>query len=269
MSAIARWDGFLAQIATRHRAVRADAEASARASIIVLARGGDTRELSHHFMAVNNRLLELETMITDTWHAKVEEAIFAEGLQVADRDREYAKGQNVRHVLIDEREELEPRVFAELARQRFANALAAQRSVTCSRCGAALQPPLTSRAVELACGCGARTMFEPGELMRSVAAVGTHAVAQEAAAPVWRLMRAAERALHDTRPPKPLDLIIAYEQAQIAYWRHYLSVRAQFEPELARDPAREIRSRLEQWYTASAEFEENWVKAGRPRSPIL
>ena len=266
MSAIARWDGFLAQIAARHRAVRADAEASARAAIVVLAPGGDERSLSHQMMAIHSRLQELESMIIDTWHAKVEDAIFADGATPTDRDRERRKGEDLQHVLEDEREELEPRIFAELARQRFAHALAARPAVTCSGCRAPLTPPFSFRSLELACGCGARTVFEPGELMRSVSAIGTHAVAQEAVAPTWRLLRVAERALREARPPKPLELVVAYEHAQILYWRDYLAVRSQFEPELARDPAKEIRSRMEQWYTMHAEFEENWVKAGRPRA---
>jgi len=268
MSAIARWDGFLAQIAGRHRDVRAEAEASGRAFIASIAAGGDDRPMSNALMAVRSRLQELETMITDTWHAKVEDAIFAEGLGVPDRDREYVKGEAIKRGLDDEREELEPRLYAELARQRFAHAVASRRGVACGSCGAALSPPLTFRALELTCGCGARTTFDPGELMRSVAAIGAHAVAQEAAAPAWRAMRAAERRLHDTRPPRTLGVVTAYEASQIAYWRAYLAARSHLEPELARDPALEIRSRMEQWYTMTAEFEESWVKAGRPRAPI-
>ena len=266
MGAIERWDGFLAQIAARHRAVQADAEASGRGFITSLAAGGDPTPLSHHLMAVSNRLQELETMIESTWHAQVDDAIMADGNTVADRDREFDKGRALRRTLDDEREELEPRLFAELARQRFAHAVAQRKGLACSRCGAALQPPFTFRAIDVTCNCGARTPFEPGELMRSVAAIGTHAVAQHAVTPVWRALRKADCMLRDARPPKPLALIQAYEQAQITYWREYLAIRSQFEPELARDPLLEIRSRMEQWYTMHAEFEENWVKAGRPRA---
>jgi len=104
--------------------------------------------------------------------------------------------------------------------------------------------------------------------MRSVAAIGTHAIAQEAAVVQWRAMKAAERRVKDMRPPHSLDVVVAYERSQITYWRAYLGVRAQLEPTLSRDPALEIRSRMEQWYVYSAEFEEEWVAAGRPRSPI-
>jgi hypothetical protein len=227
MSALARWDAFLAQIEGRAAQVRTEAEASARAFIANVAGGGDYQPLSHQLMAVRSRLQELETMIADTWHAKVDDAIMGEGLGVATRDAAFAKGEAVRHALDDLREELEPRIFAELTRQRFERGL--------------------------------------GE---SVLAVGAHAVAQEAAVVPWRAMRAAERALHAVRPPRPLEVIKAYERAQIAYWRHYLAVRSNFEPILARDPALEIRSRMEQWYVSSAEYEEAWVAAGRPREQV-
>ena len=103
--------------------------------------------------------------------------------------------------------------------------------------------------------------------MRSVAAVGTHAVAQEAANAEWRAMRHAQRVMQAYRPPYP-RAIKTYERAQIAYGFKYLGVRSKLEPELARDPAMEVRSRMEQWYTMSAEFEQAWVAAGRPRERI-
>jgi hypothetical protein len=227
MSALARWDAFLAQIEGRHGQVRAEAEASARAFIANVAGGGDYLPMSHQLMAVRSRLQELETMITDTWHAKVSTAISDEGLDIATRDAAFAKGEALKHRLDDEREELEPRIFAELARQRFA------------------------------CGLG-----------ESVAAIAAHAVAQEAVVTTWRAMRRAERALNAIRPPRTLEPIKAYERAQIAYWRAYLEVRARYEPILARDPALEIRSRMEQWYVSSVEYEPAWVAAGRPREPI-
>jgi hypothetical protein len=227
MSALARWDAFLAQIEGRAAQVRGEAEASARAFIANVAGGGDFQPLSHQLMAVRSRLQELESMIADTWHAKVDDAIAAEGLGTAARDAAFAKGEALRHALDDLREELEPRIFAELARQRYARGL--------------------------------------GE---TAVAIGAHAIAQEAAIVEWRAMRAAERALHAVRPPRPLAVIKAYEQAQIAYWRRYLAVRAQFEPVLARDPSLEIRSRMEQWYVSSAEYEEAWVAAGRPRERV-
>ncbi len=266
MSALARWDAFLGQIATRHRQVLAEAESAGRDVIARIAAGGDPAPLSLQMMAVTSRLQDLETKITDTWHGQVEQAIFDAGGTVADRDQAFLRGDDLRHALSDDREALEPRLFAELARQRFRHALAALPALACGWCGARYQPPLAFRAIELPCpSCGARVAFEPGELMRSVAAVGTHAVAQEAVHAEWLAMRAAERRMHRIRPPRPLEPVVACEAAQIAYWRAYLGVRAHFEPELARDPALEVRSRMQHWYVAVAEFEEVWVRAGRPR----
>jgi hypothetical protein len=269
MSAIARWDAFLGQIRNRHASVLADAEATARQYIASIAAAGDPIPLSHQLIAVGSRLQELERKIEDTWHAQVHDAIVAEGVGEAVRDREFDKGRAVKYALDDAREELEPRLLAELARQRYHHALFAARALVCTACGTRRDPPITFRAVELVCAsCGLRLVFEPGELMRSVAAVGTHALAQEATVVEWREMRAAERRMHAIRPPVPLPPIVDYERSQIAYWRHYLGVRAYLEPELARDPALEIRSRMEQWYTSSAEYHPAWVAAGRPRLPV-
>jgi hypothetical protein len=268
MSAIARWDAFLATIQARHRDVLAAAEVAAKNFIATVAAGGDIAPLSHELMGVANRLQELERKIIDTWHEKVEQTILDEGNGVEVRDREYWKGKALDRALEDQREELEPRIFADLARRRFAHAAGQRSALFCGWCGTQLEPPVAFSTIEVPCRCGQRTPFEPGELMRSVAAIGTHAIAQEAAVIQWRAMKAAERRVKNMRPPHPLDVVVAYERSQITYWRAYLAVRAQLEPTLARDPALEIRSRMEQWYVYNAEFEEEWVAAGRPRSPI-
>ena len=269
MSALARWEAFLGQIADRHHRVIAEAEVAGRSFIASVVAGGDVVPLSHQLMGVESRLQELETAIIDTWHAKVEDAIFAEDLGVAVRDAEYLKGEAVKDRLEDARDELSPRLHAELAQLRFEHALATTRAIYCSFCGAPGPRPLSFRAMELRCPtCQAATVFDPGELMRSVAAVGTHAVAQMAAIGEWRAMKTADRRARRIRPPVPLAAIVADEQGQITYWRAYLSVRADFEPELGRDLGMEIRSRMEQWYVSHAEFEEEWVRAGRPRTPV-
>lgn len=269
MSALARWDAFLAQIQQRHGEVITAAEAAARAFIASVAAGGDVTPLSHQLMAVEARLQALESNVTDTWHARVEDAIFADGLGVAERDAAFAKGQALVDRLDDAREELSPRLHAELARVRFDHALASTRDIHCRFCGAAGPRPLSFRAVVLRCPtCQAETVFDPGELMRSVAAVGAHALAQVVATNEWRAMRAADRRARRLRPPAPLAALVDSERSQISYWRRYLAARATFEPELARDPSLEIRARMEQWYVSHAEYEEEWVRAGRPRTPV-
>jgi hypothetical protein len=266
MSAIARWDGFLAQIGERHSGVRVEAEGSARAFIAQIAAGGDYLPLSHQLMAINNRLQELESKIMDTWHEKVDDAITGEGNSTAERDRQRGKGELLKDQLEDLREEMEPRIFAELARQRFTHAQAQHQPATCQHCRGQFAAPPAFVSYEMACtACGQQTTVEPSELLRSVAAVGTHAVAQEATNAEWRMMKNAERAMRAYRPPYPIEAIKANERAQITYWFKYISVRSQFEPILARDPAREVRDRMEQWYTMFAEHEESWRAAGRPR----
>jgi hypothetical protein len=268
MSAIARWDAFLGQIEERHKSVRAEAEGSARAFIAQVAAGGDYMPLSHQWSAIQNRLQDLETKIIDTWHEKVDDAIMDEVNSTDERDRQRAKGEALKHALDDARCELEPHLFAELTRARWQHAQAQHRPTACSSCGAQLAAPIAFRHYEMPCACGARTMIAPSELVSSVASIGTHSIAQEAANAEWRAMRYAERAMHAQRPPYSIESIKAYERAQIAYWFKYLSVRSQFEPELARDPAMEVRSRMEQWYTMFADHDHTWVAAGRPRERI-
>jgi len=264
--AIDRWRGFLGQIEGRHREVRAEGEASGRQFVMSIAAGGDPLPLSHQLMALKSRLQDLESKIEDTWHAKVSDAFSDEGIPDEVRDREFYVGRDLKHSLDDLREEIEPRLFAELARQRYQHALAQAREVHCQACGRRREAPITFRIVELACSCGARTLFDPGELMLSVAGIGSHAIAQEASVQQWRAMRAAEYRKNRYRPPAPLEAVIDVERSQIAYWHAYLQVRSQFEPEMGRDLTMEIRSRMEDFYVRHAEYEPAWVQAGRPRS---
>jgi len=267
MSALARWDAFLAQIEGRHRAVRDEAQASGRTFIASVAGGGDYLPLSHQLGAIKHRLQELESKIIDTWHAKVDDTITGEGHSQEVRMAALAKGEDLKYALDDAREELEISLMADLARARFAAATAALQPVGCGKCGASYAAPQSFRLVELPCGgCGAPLSYDPDELMRSAGAIGTHAIAQESATAEWRAMRAAEHALHRVRPPRYLAIVQAYEAAQIAYWRKYIVARAYFEPELGRDPAMEVKKRMEQWYLYSADHEESWVAAGRPRA---
>jgi hypothetical protein len=267
MSATERWDAFLAQIEGRHRQVRDEALAAAQATIASLP-GADVQPLMRAWAAVEARLQELESRIIDTWHEKVADAFAAEGLDGV-RLGFYDQGDALKFALENEREALQVRIQSDAARQLFTRALQGRRDCFCAACGAQLGVPLVFRAVTLQCGrCGAAGVFEPGELLRGVAAVGAHALAQEAAWAQWLGMRGAERRWRLVRPPCPLPLLKDHERAQIAYWRAYVAARAQLEPELGRDPALEVRSRMEAWYHYTAEHEQEWVRAGRPRDAI-
>lgn len=266
MSALARWDAFLTQIQHRHEQVRTEATASGRAFIAQVAGGGDYTPLSHQLGAVKHRLQDLEAKIMDTWHAQVDDAITDEGNPVEVRDAACAKGVALGHRLEDARDDLEIALMAELARARYQAAQAALAPATCGACRAQYQPPHGFRQVDFTCACGATVTYDPGELMRSAGAIGAHAVAQESAAAEVAAMRAADRAARGARSPCPLHLLQAWEAAQIAYWRKYVVARAWFEPELGRDPALEVRKRMEQWYVYTAEQEEAWRAAGSRRA---
>jgi hypothetical protein len=266
MPALARWDAFLAQIKGRHEQVRSEAQAEGRQFIASVAGGGDYLPLSYQLSAVKNRLQDLEQKIMETWHAQVDDAILNEGNPVPVRDAACQKAIDLQHALEDARDEAEIGLMAELARARYQAAIASQQPVQCARCGMQFQPPHSFRLVEWPCQCGGALRYDPSELMRTAGAIGTHPISQEAAVNEWRAMVAADRRAKDARSPCPLSLLQAYEAAQIAYWRRYLATRAWFEPELGQDPTMEVRKRMEQWYVYSAEHEEAWRAAGRPRA---
>jgi hypothetical protein len=191
----------------------------------------DLAPLSHHLMGVKSRLQDLEQSIEATWHAKVDDVYAAEGASGDVRGEAFMQGRHLGHRLDDEREESEIRILAEQAQRRF-------------------ESPRP-------------------ELAQTAAAIGAHVLAQQAATGEWRAMRTALRALNAYRPPAPLAAVKAYERAQIAYWRAYLTVRARYEPAIqVHNMPFEIGSRMEQWYVSSAEFEPAWVQAGRPREPL-
>jgi hypothetical protein len=267
MSALARWDALLAQIQGRHQQVREEAQAAGRQFIAGVVHGGDVAPLSHQLGAVKHRLQDLESKIMDTWHAQVDDAIMGEGNAVEVRDAVRDKGIAIGHALEDARDELEISLLAELARARYQAAVATAPPLVCGGCGASYAAPQAFRLIELPCGrCGSVMRYDPSELMRSAGAIGTHPISHEAATAEWRVMRVCDRRLRAARSPAPLALLKDYEAAQLAYWRRYLTARAWFEPELGRDLAMEVRRRMEQWYQTSADHEETWVAAGRPRA---
>jgi hypothetical protein len=268
MGASDRWQAFLSQIEGRHRGVRDEAWSSAQAMIGGIT-DGDAAALSRAWSAAESRLQELEKMIIDTWHAKVDAAFAEENVDQQTRMDAYGRGDALKFTVENEREKLQQRIYAELARQLFARALADRRDKFCSACGAALALPVCFRAVEVRCSCGQTAMFEPGGVMRAVEAVGTHALSQNEAWAEWLAMREADRRARQVRPPVPLQLLKAYERAQIAYWRRYFAARALMEPEVARDPASFVRSRMDPWYRYSAQHEEEWKRAGDPREKIV
>jgi hypothetical protein len=266
MSALQRWEGFLKQIADRHASVCQEARDGAKEALA--AADHDPTPVAHAWAAVTNRLIELERKIIDTWNEKVDDTFEAEGFDPKRRAAEREKGATLAWELENQRQAVEMGVFAWGAREMHAKALAQQPERNCPHCGAPLNVPVSYRSLNLTCAhCRTVVTFEPGALARIAVAFGAHALAWEAAQAEWLGMRTTERRVRDTRPPVPLALLKDHERAQIAYWFKYMKARAHFEPEL-RDVAYEVRCRMEHWYTMSAEHEEEWVRAGRPKEPI-
>lgn len=264
-AAAARWGAFLQQIEARHAAICAEAEEGTRAGLA--ATDYDFAPISHAWMAVIDRLKELERRIVDTWHAQVAAVFEQEGADAAAQAQALARGESLAFDLENRRECAEQRALAAGARELHRRAAASQREHRCRQCGAPLSVPVTSIAVHVACQhCRTLCVFEPGTLARSALASGAHAMASEAAEAEWLAMRRAERALRAARSPAPLALLKAYEEAQIRYWTRYFGAKAAYAPEL-RDVPLEVRSRIEPWW-AQAECEEEWRRAGSPRAVV-
>lgn len=264
MSARDRWAAFLKQIETRHEEIVREAFEGAKEAFPEM--GFDTSPIAVALGAVRLRLLDLESRIADTWNQKVDDTFEAEGLSHEERTRARETGEALKRKLERQRERLEPHAFAYAAHEIHQRALAARKDVNCARCGAPLSPPIAYRAIEVRCGsCSAVGVFEPGDLMRQAEATGAHAIAWVAAEPEWMAMTDAEEAVRQQRSPCALAYLQAYEDAQIRYWSKYFQAKAQMVPEIAADIERNVRSRLEFWYTYSADHEQAWVQAGRPR----
>jgi hypothetical protein len=142
-------------------------------------------------------------------------------------------GEDLWHSLEDKREVVGQRVFADAAR----------------------------RLHEMAEAAGADRDLR----LRLAIAFGAHAVASCAAESEWLAMRATERAVRAVRPPCSIALLKEWERTQIAYWTVYVRARAKFEPAMS-NIALEVSSRMEAWYHYTAEHEQEWVRAGRPRA---
>lgn len=266
MGAPERWNAFLKQIEQRHADISKEAT---EAALVALTEAElDPTPLATAWGAIDTRLQELERKVEDTWNAQVEKVYESEGHDRAAITAARAQGESLRHRLEDARESLQHRVFADVARRMYGKALSTQKDRNCPRCGAALEVPLTFRALNVKCAhCHGLSTFEPGALLRNAVAFGAHAIASEAAHVEWQAMKNAERVQKAARSPCPLPLLKSYEHAQIAYWKKYCAAKSQLEPEM-RDVALEVRSRMDAWYRFSAEHEEEWRNAGRPREPI-
>lgn len=115
MSAHARWDAFLAQIADRHRQVR---EEFAQAAPSTLAGAGlDPQPLAVAWGAAESRLKDLETKIQEAWHEKVEAVFEAEGHAPDARAAARKKGEDLKFSLENEREAAQHAIWVAAARQ--------------------------------------------------------------------------------------------------------------------------------------------------------
>jgi len=266
VSARDRWTAFLQQIADRYKLICEEAAQGAKEALAET--GYDPIPIANAWSGIQSRLHDLERKPIDTWNEKVQATYEAEGIphevQMADRER----GAQLAFDLENSREALQHHIFAEGARAMYARALETQKERLCPSCGGPFDIPLTYRAVNVTCPrCRTVSTFEPGMMVRNVVAFGSHSLSWESAQAEWLAMRQSERRMKAHRSPTPLAALKDYERAQIVYWWKYFTTKGTMEPEM-RDTRLEVSSRMEQWYRFSAEHEEQWRAAGRPREAI-
>ncbi len=114
-----------------------------------------------------------------------------------------------------------------------------QGGYPCKQCGAPLAVPHTFRVLNVACAhCRTVNEYEPGTRTRYVEASCLHSLCQEASWNEFVAMHQAEDAYKRARP-HTIQHIQAWEAAQIAYHRKYLTTRLQYLPD-QRPPSRRI-----------------------------
>jgi hypothetical protein len=156
MSALARWDAFLAQIEGRHRDVRTEAFAAALHDISRLAAGGDHMPLARQLSSVDRRLEDLERKLAGACRDTT-----------LDGDAR-ARGVSLQHQLEDERMLLPVRVFADLARQRYKHAASKPALMTSvAAIGAHAMPQETAAPEWLAMRAAVRAKAPAAEIEKA------------------------------------------------------------------------------------------------------
>jgi hypothetical protein len=260
---IARWNGFLEQINGRFQGVLQEARDGCAG--LLEESDLDPIPMSNAWGAMERRAKDLGTKIEETWSDQVEKKFEEVNAPPALIAAERRKGLEARRSMDIEVERTRIAIYVDAARRINERARAEMASgFKCAQCGAAVDVPITFRAVNVKCKfCSAVSTFEPGTRTRMMEASCLHPLCQERAWNEWVAMTQAEDALRDARGA-PIQLLVSYETAQLAYWRAYLTARLTWLPDQAPAFEKDLRGRMAHWYERM-EHEKEWVAAGRPR----
>lgn len=257
---IERWSGFLAKIEGRFQELMH--EATIGCAQLFEARDHDPVAMGNAWSAIEVRVKDLRSKISDTWHAQVDDALDQAPPGVRVRER----GEALEHRIDVGLEATRLRIFADAARKLWVRALEDRpRALQCTQCAAALPMPETIRAVNVTCGyCHTLVTWEPGTRLRMIEHFAVPILCDEAAWTCWLARREAER---NRRGPRGDDFanLRGHEQAEIAYHRAWLEARARMLPEHAAQLEADLRGKMAAFYQM-LDRERAWIEAGRPRS---
>lgn len=261
-----RWQQFLQQLEERFQSVLAEVEEAS--SMLLVQDEDEPGAVAAAWSQAHGQAVDLAICMADAWTDQFEPRL-----------RSYGAASNVlssartQLAIVHDRMEVELeqtrlRVFAETSRIRWVRALRdAPSQLGCSCCGARQPIPATFGPTEVACpSCGARIDYCPTERVLALAGSCVHALCEEAAWEAWLAMRRAEHGLH-AAPYETLELLRAYEQAQIAYWHAYLQTRVALLPYTAASFSDDLRNQLQPWYQ-QVEHRPAWARAGCPRTLV-
>lgn len=263
---VARWDGFLVQV--RERFIGIMREAQEGCPLLLEQADFDPIPMSNAWCAMEMRARQLETKIEETWNGQVEGAFAAAGASPEAVAYERGKGDATRNYLEMERERTRIGIYASAGRALFRRGIAEKegKGFACVRCGAPLEVPFTFRALNVTCPhCTTVNGFEPGTRMR-MGELCIHPLCEEVAWPEWVAMRQAERTWRTTRGTT-IQILKAWERAQIHFWYAYLSARIRLMPETAPAFDADLRGRMRHFYD-QMDREAVWTRAGRPRDLV-
>jgi hypothetical protein len=259
---IARWDGYLAQVRERFAQIMREAEEGCPQ--LLEQANFDPLPMGNAWSAIEMRAKQLEVKIEETWSGQVERTFEQAGATSEAIAHERVKGELLRDQLEVERERIRIAIWANAGRAFFQRAVASLgRPFACVRCGAPLQVPFTFRALNVPCPhCRTVNGFEPGTAMR-MGEICVHPLCEEAAWREWLAMHQAENAWRAARPVT-IHQLKAWERAQIAYWRAYLTARIHFLPDTAPAFDADLQGKMRAFYE-QMDREGPWIEAGRPR----
>jgi hypothetical protein len=264
---VQRWDGFLKTITDRFQQIMQESRDGCAG--LLADSDYDTIPMSNAWGAMERRAKELGTKVDETWRQQVEPKFDEAGVPKPIIDQQCAKGEQLRDWMEAEIERTGIQIFCDAARE-IAKRVAAEKveGFPCKQCGSPLAVPITFRTVNLTCPhCRTTNEYEPGTRVRMMEASCTHALCQESAWNEWLAMRNAENAWRRARP-HTIEHLKAWEAAQIAYHRAYLTKRLQFLPDQAPSFDKDLKGRMEHFYAYTVNNDGVWIKAGRPRAAL-